>query len=319
MSNADNVTAPAGVTPARPPGAPAKGPAAAEPARVLPPGLVLGALGVLAFSFSFPATKLAVEDLDPWLVAFGRAATAGVLSALLLAVTRAPLPSRAQWRSLAVVALGVVVGFPLLTSLALQDLPSAHGAVVIGVLPAATAVVAVLRAHERPSAGFWIAGAAGLAAVVAFAATRGAGGLATADVELLAGVVLCATGYAEGGRLSRDLGGARTICWALVLTLPLSLAATAATVATAGAHGGATAWLGFAYVSVFSMFLGFFAWYAGLARGGVAKIGQLQLAQPVLTLAWSALLLAEQVTATTVLAALAVLACVVATQRARVS
>jgi len=301
---------------------PGRAVAAEQPIHAVPPGLVLGGIGVLLFSFSFPATRLAVEGLDPWLVAFGRALVAGVLSAVLLAATRAPRPSRAQWRSLVVVALGVVVGFPLLTSFALQDLPSAHGAVVIGVLPAATAVVAVLRAHERPSPAFWLASAAGLAAVVAFAATRGAGGLAAGDVELLAGVALCATGYAEGGRVSRELGGARTICWALVLSLPVSLAIAGVALAqTAGeaAHAGASAWLGLAYVSLFSMFLGFFAWYAGLARGGVAKIGQLQLAQPVLTLGWSAAVLGESVTAATLLASLAVLTCVVATQRARVT
>ncbi len=285
----------------------------------LPPGLALGALGILAFSFSLPATKLAVADLDPWFVAFGRAAVAGLLALAVVVVGRAPRPSAAQWRALVLVALGVVVGFPLLTSIALRDLPSAHGAVVIAVLPAATAVMAVLRAGERPSLPFWLASAAGLVAVVAFAATRGAGGIEPADGLLLAAVVVCALGYAEGGRLARDLGGTRTICWALVLALPLSVAAAAASGAPAepGAGVGATAWLGFAYVSLFSMFLGFFAWYAGLARGGVARIGQVQLAQPVLTLAWSALLLGEVVGAGEAIAAAAVLACVVATQRAR--
>jgi drug/metabolite transporter (DMT)-like permease len=286
-------------------------------AATLPPGLVLGALGVLAFSFSLPATRLAVADLDPWFVAFGRAAVAGVLSAAVLSAGRAPRPTAAQWRALVLVAMGVVVGFPLLTSLALHDLPASHGAVVVGLLPAATAVAAVALAGERPSAAFWAAGGAGLAAVVAFAATRGGGGLETGDLELLGGVVLCAIGYAEGGRLSRDLGGARTICWALVLSLPVTVAVAAAT-AGGGAHASATAWLGFAYVSVISMFLGFFAWYAGLARGGVAKIGQVQLAQGVLTLVWSALILGEHVGLATAAAAVAVLASVVATQRTRV-
>jgi drug/metabolite transporter (DMT)-like permease len=282
----------------------------------LPPGLLLGALGVLAFSFSLPATRLAVADLDPWLVAFGRAVVAGLLSALVLTATRAPRPTPTQWRSLILVAIGVVVGFPLFTSLALRNLPASHGAVVVGMLPAATAVAAVLLAGERPTRAFWLASAAGLAAVLAFALTRGGGDLGAPDLELLAAIVLCALGYAEGGRLSRELGGARTICWALVLSLPVTI--TVATVALAydGAHAGATAWLGFAYVSVISMFLGFFAWYAGLARGGVAKIGQVQLAQPVLGLLWAALILGESVGPATVLAALVVLACVVATQRA---
>jgi drug/metabolite transporter (DMT)-like permease len=284
----------------------------------LPPGLLLGALGVLAFSFSMPATRLAVADLDPWFVAFGRAVVAGLLSVLVLTATRAPRPTPTQWRSLALVALGVVVGFPLFTSLALRDLPASHGAVVVGMLPAATAVAAVLCAGERPTRAFWLASAAGLAAVLVFALTRGGGDLGAPDLELLAAIVLCALGYAEGGRLSRELGGARTICWALVLSLPMTLVITGIALGHAGAHAGATAWLGFAYVSVISMFLGFFAWYAGLARGGVAKIGQVQLAQPVLSLLWAALILGESVGPATVLAALVVLACVVATQRTRV-
>jgi drug/metabolite transporter (DMT)-like permease len=305
MSTESNVTARRRVTQAPPRVSP-------------PPGLVLGALGVLGFSFSLPATRLAVADLDPLLVAFGRAVVAGALAIAVLAATRAPRPTPAQWRGLVLVALGVVAGFPLLTSLALQHLPASHGAVVVGMLPAATAVAAVLRAGERPTRAFWLASGAGLVAVVAFALTRGGGGLGVADLELLGAIALCALGYAEGGRLSRDLGGARTICWALVLSLPVTVPITAASLATHGAHASSTAWLGFAYVSVISMFLGFFAWYAGLARGGVAKIGQVQLAQPVLSLLWAALILGESVGPATLGAALVVLACVVATQRTRV-
>jgi len=284
----------------------------------LAPGLLLGALGVLAFSFSLPATRLAVADLDPWLVAFGRAVVAGALAVGVLLTTRAPRPTTRQLKDLALVALGVVVGFPLFTSLALHHLPASHGAVVVGMLPAATAVAAVVLAGERPTRAFWLASSAGLAAVLAFALTRGGGDLGAPDLELLAAVLLCAVGYAVGGRLSRELGGARTICWALVLSLPVTTTVAGIALAQDGAHAGADAWLGFAYVSLISMFLGFFAWYAGLARGGVAKIGQVQLAQPVLSLLWAALILGESVGPATVGAALVVLACVVATQRTRV-
>jgi drug/metabolite transporter (DMT)-like permease len=286
----------------------------------LPPGLALGSLGILGFSFSLPATRLAVADLDPWVVAFGRATGAALLAAAYLAITRAPRPSRAQVRSLVIVAAGVVVGFPLLTSLALEVQTAAHGAVVIAILPAATAVAAVARAHEHPSRAFWLAAAAGMAAVLAFVATQGVsgvGGIGFSDAFLLAAVVLCAIGYAEGGALSRTLGGPTTICWALVLSAPVTASVTALAIGVAGAHAGTTAWLGFAYVTTVSMFLGFFAWYAGLARGGVARIGQVQLAQPVLTLGWSAALLGEHVGLATLATALAVLACVAATQRAR--
>jgi drug/metabolite transporter (DMT)-like permease len=289
---------------------------------ILGPGVALGALGILGFSFSLPATRLAVADLDPWLVAFGRAVVAAVLAAAYLTATRAPRPTRRQLRALVIVAAGVVVGFPLFTSLALRTESAAHGAVVIAFLPAATAVAAVVRAGERPSRRFWLASGAGLVAVLAFiAGSQGRalahGGPHAADLFLLAATALCAVGYAEGGALARDLGAPGTICWALVVSAPVTASVAAVAAATTGVAAGATAWLGFAYVSVISMFLGFFAWYAGLARGGVAKVGQVQLAQPVLTLAWSALLLGERVTPLTLLTALAVLASVAATQRAR--
>lgn len=292
-------------------------------------GTALGALGVLAFSMSLPATRVAVGDLDPWFVAFGRAVGAGLLAWGYLRIVGAPPPTRTQWRRLAVVAAGVVVGFPLLTSLALEVQTAAHGAVVIAVLPAATAVFAVLRAGERPPALFWAASAAGLVAVLVFvllsgdfggsagAPGIGVGGLEAADLFLLVAVLLCGLGYAEGGALARDLGGARTICWALVLALPVTVPVTAVVAAVHPPHADATAWLSFGYVTLVSMFLGFFAWYAGLARGGVAHVGQVQLAQPVLTLGWSALLLAEPVGPTALIAATAVIACVVLTQHTR--
>ncbi|WP_250008878.1 DMT family transporter [Actinoplanes sp. M2I2] len=282
-------------------------------------GLALGAIGVLAFSMSLPATRVAVHDLDPWFVAFGRAVGAAALALAYLRFTRAPRPTAAQVRRLTIVAIGVVVGFPLFTSLALTTQTSAHGAVVITVLPAMTAVFAVLRAGERPPAAFWLAGGAGLLAVLAFVVVSGAarGDLTLADLFLLAAVVLCGLGYAEGGALSRELGGARTICWALVLSLPATLPITVAAAVAQPPHAGAGSWAAFGYLTAVSMFLGFFAWYAGLARGGVAQVGQIQLAQPVLTLLWSALLLGETVTPAALAVALVVLACVVLTQRTR--
>ncbi|TDO32336.1 drug/metabolite transporter (DMT)-like permease [Paractinoplanes brasiliensis] len=277
----------------------------------------LGTLGVLAFSLSLPATRVAVHDLDPWFVAFGRAVGAALLAAAYLRLTRAPRPTAVQWRRLSVVALGVVAGFPLFTSLALTTQTSAHGAVVVTVLPAVTAVFAVLRAGERPRPLFWPAALAGLSAVLTFLITTGAAGgsLAPSDLFLLAAVVLCGLGYAEGGALARELGGARTICWALLLSLPVTAPITLLSAAAGPPRGTASAWSAFAYLTVVSMFLGFFAWYAGLARGGIARVGQIQLAQPVLTLLWSALLLGETVTRATLAAAAVVLAGVVLTQR----
>jgi drug/metabolite transporter (DMT)-like permease len=241
---------------------------------------------------------------------------AAALAAALLAIRREPLPARRDVPHFAIVALGVVVGFPLLSALALRNLSSAHTSVVVGLLPAATAVWAVARAGERPPRAFWLAVIAGVVAVLVFAAAQGVDGIAGADLLLLAAVALGGLGYAEGGALARHYGGWQVICWALLIAAPF-LVVPVALSTRGGLHAGADAWFGFFYVAVISMFVAFFAWYHGLALGGVARIGQVQLAQPVLTLVWSALLLNEQVTAAMVVAAFAVLACVVATQRTR--
>jgi len=286
---------------------------------ILPAGVTLGALGVLGFSFSLPATRLAVAGLDPWFVAFGRAAGAGLLAIAYLALSRAPRPSATQVRRLVVVAMGIVVGFPLFTSLALTTQTSAHGAVVIALLPMCTAIWAVVRAGEHPPLAFWLSSGAGLLAVLAFVASGGgfSGSLTVADAYLLAGVVVCGLGYAEGGALARELGGARTVCWALVVSLPVTIPVSLYTADFSRTTG--VVWFSFAYVTVISMFLGFFAWYAGLAAGGVAKIGQIQLAQPVLTLGFAALVLGEPVGWQALATAAVVLVCVVLTQRSRVT
>jgi drug/metabolite transporter (DMT)-like permease len=281
--------------------------------------VLLGFLGVLAFSFTLPATRVAVGELDPTFVGIGREAVAAAPAALILLATRAPWPSRSQLARLGLVVLGVTLGWPLFTALALRDLTSAHSAVIVGLLPAATAFVAVVRAGEHPSRAFWLASFAGLVAVLAFAATAGAGVLSGGDVMILVAVALAAIGYAEGGALARELGGWRVICWAVVLAVPVTVPIGAVAAATGDLHAGSDAWLSFAYVAGVSALFGFFPWYAGLARGGVAKIGQIQLVQPLLTLAWSAALLGEHIGAATLVASVAVVACVVATQRTRVS
>jgi drug/metabolite transporter (DMT)-like permease len=278
----------------------------------------LGFLGVLAFSFTLPATRVAVEQLDPTFVGIGREAFAALLAGLILLLARAPFPSRAQLRRLGIVAFGVVFGWPLFTAIALRDVTSAHSAVIVGILPAATAVAAVLRAGERPTRGFWLASLAGLLAVLGFAASQGAGLPSTADLLILIAVALSAIGYAEGGALARELGGWRVICWAVLLSAPLTIPIALVAAAGSDVHADADAWLGFAYVAGVSALLGFFPWYAGLARGGVAKIGQVQLVQPLLTLAWSAALLGEHVSLITLFAAVLVVLCVVGTQRTQV-
>jgi drug/metabolite transporter (DMT)-like permease len=282
--------------------------------------LTLGAAGVVAFSLSLPFTRVAVADLDPWFVAFGRAAGAAALAWGYLWFTGAAAPTRRQWWRLTIVALGVVAGFPLFTSLALTTTTSAHGAVVVTMLPVMTAAFAVLRAAERPPALFWLASIGGLAVVLTFLITSGEvhGALSVTDLFLLVAVILCGLGYAEGGALSRELGGARTICWALIVALPVTAPIAVTSALLAPPQAGAAAWAAFGYLTVVSMFLGFFAWYAGLARGGIARVGQIQLMQPLLTLLWSALLLGEAVSGASVGAALVVLGFVVLAQRTAV-
>jgi drug/metabolite transporter (DMT)-like permease len=286
--------------------------------RVPVPALGWGALGVVAFSMTLPATRAALPAFGPITVGVGRAVPAAALAGAALLLVRAPLPTRAQAARLLLVAAGAVLGFPVFTALALRGVGAAHGAVLVGLLPAATAVAAVLRAGERPRPAFWLAAAGGAASVLAFAAVRGAGTPRPADLLLLAAVASAAVAYAEGGALAREMPGSRVISWALVLALPAVLPiAAAGLIAHPPAAPGPAAWAGLAYVSGISMFAGFVAWYRGLALGGVARISQLQLAQPVLTVAWSAVLLHEAVDTATVAAALVVLLLTAATQRTR--
>lgn len=274
-----------------------------------PAGLGWGFLGVLAFSFTLPLTRFALEGLSPLFIGAGRAVVAALLAATVLTVTRQALPRGRQWLRLLVVAGGVVAGFPLLTSYALTEVPAAHGAVVIALLPAATAVMAVLRTGERPVRAFWAFSACGAVAAVGFALTQGGGinQVQRADVLLFIGVLVCAAGYAEGALLTQELGPWQTISWALVVALPAMAVLTVVSVAQQPPSGSIGVWACFAYLSCISMYLGFFAWYHGLAIGPMAQVSQVQLVQPVLSIAWAALLLSEQITWLTFVGGLAVI------------
>lgn len=273
-------------------------------------GMLLGLLGVAMFSLTIPFTRMAVAELDPVFVALGRALGAALLAALWLAWRRAALPPRHALLPLALVAGGCIVGFPLLTSIALRSVPAAHGALLAGVLPLATALYAALRGYERPSRGFWGMALLGSSLVVAFALAQGGGSLHPADVLVFGAVLAAAVGYAEGGRLSRSLGGPETICWALVLAAPALLPMLLWHGVPELAGVGTASWLGFAYVTAISMFVGFFFWYRGLALGGVARVGQVQLLQPFLSLVGAALLLGEALSLANCAFALAVAAVV---------
>lgn len=278
----------------------------------------MGSLGVLCFSFTFPATSVAIPVFGGVVVGLGRALIASLLAGIVLFVRREPLPPRRTWLGLVLVACGVVVGFPLFSALALEGTPVAHSAIVNGLLPIATAVGAVIRVGERPRPLFWISCVAGMLAVFLFAVVQGGGHLQPGDGWMLAAVAIGAVGYTEGGRLSRELGGWRVICWALVLAAPVLVFPVGWNLLQHGIqHSSLLGWLGLAYVAIFSQFLGFFAWYHALALGGIARISQLQLVQPLLTVAWAALLLGEHLTLFTGLAALLVVLCVIVGQRSR--
>jgi drug/metabolite transporter (DMT)-like permease len=273
-------------------------------------GWINGFIGVVIFSGSLPATRLAVLEFDPVFLTVVRAAIAGVLAVALLWLFREQRPARNQWLSLLIVAMGVVLGFPLLTALALQHVTSAHSIVFVGVLPLATAIFAVLRGGERPRPVFWMFSILGSALVVGFALAQGLTASPTGDLLMLAAILACGLGYAEGAKLSRTLGGWQVICWALVLSLPLMAVLSLCLAPASFSTISLSAWLCLGYVSLFSMLIGFVFWYRGLAQGGIAAVGQLQLLQPFFGLALAATLLHEHVSIGMLAVTLGVILCV---------
>lgn len=274
-----------------------------------------GLIGVIIFSASLPATRVAVGGFTPLFLTSARAVIAALLGAGLLLALRQRQPSRKDLGALAIVALGVVIGFPLLTALALQHITAARSIVFIGLLPLATALFGVLRGGERPRPAFWLFSAVGAACVAGFALANSAATSLEGDAFMVAAVLLCGLGYAEGARLSRRLGGWQVISWALLVALPAMAALALATLPDSWAGIGMAAWLGLAYVSVFSMLVGFVFWYRGLALGGIAGVGQLQLLQPFFGLALAATLLGESVTPAMLAVTVAVIACVAGARR----
>ncbi|MGV6903496.1 MULTISPECIES: DMT family transporter [unclassified Brucella] len=273
-------------------------------------GWINGFLGVLIFSGSLPATRLAVIDIDPTFLTMARASIAGLLGMVFLLLFREPFPRKSDAVSLVVVALGVVVGFPLLTGLALQHMTSAHAIVFIGLLPLSTAIFAVLRGGERPRPLFWLFSVVGSLVVASYAYGQGSQSTLMGDGLMLAAIIVCGLGYAEGARLSRRLGGWQVICWALVFALPVMLPLSVFTRPETWNGIGAMAWGGLAYVSLFSMLIGFVFWYRGLAQGGTATVAQLQLLQPFFGLMLAAGVAGEPVSMGMVATAAVVVVCV---------
>ncbi|MDD1015390.1 DMT family transporter [Pseudomonas rubra] len=281
-------------------------------------GMVLGLLGVIIFSLTLPMTRIVVQELHPLLNGLGRALLAAIPAAALLLWRREKWPTWVQIKGLSLVALGVILGFPVLSAWAMQSVPASHGALVNGLQPLCVAVYAAWLSHERPSKAFWACAALGSALVLAYAMIMGAGQIQAGDLLMLAAIAVGGLGYAEGGRLAREMGGWQVICWALVLSAPLLLGPV---VYLALQHQGPVStrtWWAFGYVSLFSQFIGFFAWYAGLALGGIARVSQIQLLQIFFTIAFSALFFAEQVEPITWVFAAGVIATVVLGRKTRV-
>jgi drug/metabolite transporter (DMT)-like permease len=274
-------------------------------------GLILGLLGVVIFGATLPATRLAVADLAPWFVTMGRAAVAGLLALTVLAALRRSLPPKALWRDFALVALCLVIGFPGFVGLAMQNVPASHGGVVLGVLPLGTAICGALFNGERPSPGYWVCGVIGAALVVTFALRESGMHLALGDLYLFLAIAVCSVGYAFSARLSQQMPGWEVISWALVLSLPVTIPVSLWLMPADFSVVRTSAWLGFAYAAVMSMYLGFFAWNAGLALGGVARVSQVQLLQTFVTLVVSAVFLGEAIPLTTLVFAVAVVGVVV--------
>ena len=280
-------------------------------------GLLLGFVGMVIFGGTLPATRIAVMAIDPIALTALRTAIAGLCSLALLIVLRRPLPPRRMWFPLAVVMLCVSVMFPVLMALGVQTVDASHGGVVLGILPIATSLVAVLITHERPRPLFWIASLAGAALVIAFALRQGGGALSVGDLLLFAAVAVSAIGYAFSGRLTAEMPGWEVISWALVIGLPISLPAAALTMPADLGQIALKPWLALLYVAVFSQWIGFFAWNAGMAMGGIARVSQVQLLQPFVTFALAAWFNGETITLQIVLFAAAVVATVAISTRTR--
>ncbi|MER7517563.1 DMT family transporter [Streptomyces sp. NPDC126499] len=310
-------TGPAGPTgagataPTDPAGADATGPAAARR------GTLLAALGVVSFSLTFPSTAWGLESFGPWSLVAVRSVLAALIAGAFLLAGRVPLPEQRHWAGLAVVAGGVVVGFPLLTTLALQTSTTSHAAVVVGLLPLTTATFAAIRTGRRPSRTFWIAAVSGAVVVLAFTLQQSGGALSTGDLYLFGALLVCAAGYTEGGRLARLMPGWHVIGWALVFCLPLMTVGSAVALAYEPVHLTAHGIAGLLWVAAGSTFFGLYVWYRGMAAIGIPRASQLQLAQPLLTLFWSVTVLGEELAPAAPLAAVAVLVCIAVTQRAK--
>lgn len=262
-------------------------------------GMLLGLLGVTAFGLTLPVTRIVVPYLDPLFIGLGRAVVAAIVAAVILFIYRSPLPTLRQSIRLLVVSLGVIIGYPILSAWAMQYVHASHGGVVLGVLPLATAVFGAGISNERPSKGFWVIGLIGTSLVLAYSYVQAEGAFQAADLAMLGAVLFAAVGFAHGGLLSKEIGGWQTICWSLVLSLPFILIPTIFLIPNHVDQIPLSAWEGFLYLALFSQLFGFVFWNRGLALGGIARVSQMQLLQPFITIMASVLFLGEVLDAVT--------------------
>ena len=278
-------------------------------------GMLIGFIGILIFSLTLPVIKIAVLSFNPYFIAFGRAALAALLALAYLIYKKEPMPSKADFTKFAVIALGVIFGFPIFTTVAMAEGSSSHGAVILGMMPLASTVIGVIRFKERPSAGFWLVSLLGAALVVVYALLKSSGSFTYVDVLLVLGGIFACIGYVEGGELSRKMNPRAVISWALVISLPINLIMGYVTFNPQYIHADPIAWTSFIYLSFFSMYIGFFFWYEGLAIGGIARVSQVQLIQPFCTLIAASILLGDSLTMMNLIFAVLVVSTVILGKR----
>ena len=277
--------------------------------------MLIGFIGILIFSLTLPVSKIAVLSFDPYFIAFGRAFLAGIFALAYLIYKQVPWPQKSDWVKFVIIALGVVFGFPIFTTVAMKEGSSSHGAVILGMMPLATTVIGVIRFKERPSIGFWLVSLLGAALVVVYALLKSSGGITYIDGLLVAGGICACIGYVEGGELSRRMNPRAVISWALVVSLPINVIASFYLFSSKYWGADALAWTSFIYLSLFPMFLGFFFWYEGLAVGGIARVSQVQLIQPFCTLVAASVLLGDHLTMINMVFAFLVVSTVILSKR----
>ena len=278
-------------------------------------GMLIGFIGILIFSLTLPVSKIAVLSFDPYFIAFGRAALAGAVAITYLVYKKEAIPQKTDFAKFVVIALGVVFGFPIFTTVAMTHGSSSHGAVILGMMPLATTVIGVIRFKERPSLGFWIVSLLGAVLVVVYALLKNSGSFTSVDVLLVLGGICACIGYVEGGELSRKINPRAVISWALVISLPVNLLMSYLTFGAGYLDLGIIPWTTFVYLSLFPMFIGFFFWYEGLAIGGIARVSQVQLIQPFCTLLAASILLGDSLTLMNVVFAVLVISTVILGKR----